>query len=71
LGEVAGISAASAAFVGNDSGPSHLAAATGARGVVLFGPTDPDRWRPLGRVTILHRTSLEGIETAEVLRAVV
>jgi ADP-heptose:LPS heptosyltransferase len=35
------------AYVGNDSGPSHVAGALGLAGVVLFGPTDPARWRPL------------------------
>jgi len=35
------------AFVGNDSGPAHLAAACGVPGVVVFGPSDPERWRPL------------------------
>ena len=35
------------AYLGNDSGMSHLAAAAGARGVALFGPTDPQCWRPL------------------------
>ena len=35
-------------FVGHDSGISHLAAAAGARCVLLFGPTDPDVWAPRG-----------------------
>lgn len=35
-------------YLGNDSGASHLAGAVGARGVVLFGPTQPQQWRPLG-----------------------
>lgn len=35
-------------YVGNDSGVSHLAGVVGARGTVLFGPTDPEVWRPLG-----------------------
>ena len=35
-------------YVGNDSGVSHLAGAMGARGVVIFGPTCPEQWRPLG-----------------------
>jgi hypothetical protein len=35
-------------WVGNDSGMSHLAAALGRGGVVLFGPTRPARWRPRG-----------------------
>jgi ADP-heptose:LPS heptosyltransferase len=36
------------AYVGNDSGVSHLAGLCGAHCVVLFGPTDPRVWRPLG-----------------------
>ena len=35
-------------YLGNDSGVSHLAGAIGACGVVLFGPTLPQKWRPLG-----------------------
>ena len=35
-------------FVGNDSGPGHLAAIMGVPTVSIFGPKDPVRWRPLG-----------------------
>ena len=35
------------AIVGNDSGPFHLAAAQGVKGLVLFGPTDVALWGPL------------------------
>jgi len=43
-------------YVGNDSGVSHLAAAVGARTVVIFGPSDERQWAPLGpRVSILRR----------------
>jgi len=35
-------------FVGHDSGISHIAAAAGAKSVVLFGPTDPAVWAPQG-----------------------
>lgn len=31
-----------------DSGPAHLSAATGTPTIALFGPTDPERWRPWG-----------------------
>ena len=33
-------------FLGHDSGISHLAASTGVRGLVLFGPTNPKVWAP-------------------------
>ncbi len=36
-------------FAGNDSGVSHLAAFLGLPTVAVFGPSDPVRWRPLGR----------------------
>jgi len=36
-------------FVGNDSGPAHLAALMGVPGVVLWGPGDFDRIRPMSK----------------------
>jgi ADP-heptose:LPS heptosyltransferase len=36
------------AFVGNDSGPTHLAAQLGIPTIALFGPTDPRCWSPVG-----------------------
>ena len=44
-------------YLGNDSGISHLAGAIGARGVVLFGPTLPKKWRPLGGNMVVVRNS--------------
>jgi lipopolysaccharide heptosyltransferase II len=35
-------------FIGNDSGPMHLAAAVGARTIGLYGPGDPNRFGPVG-----------------------
>jgi ADP-heptose:LPS heptosyltransferase len=35
-----------------DSGPAHLSAAVGTPTVTLFGPTDPERWRPLGAANV-------------------
>ncbi len=57
-------------FVGNDSGVSHLAAATGAPTLALFGPTDPGLWSPLGqRVRVLRGAEcrIEAIELPQVL----
>jgi heptosyltransferase-3 len=34
------------AFLGHDSGVSHLAACAGTPGLLLFGPTDPAIWKP-------------------------
>ena len=67
LPTVAALAHLAAAFVGNDSGASHLAAAAGCPGIVLFGPSDPARWRPLGDVTVLERKPLEALHVAEVL----
>jgi hypothetical protein len=42
------------AYVGHDSGPTHLAAAVGCPTLALFGPTDPAVWAPVGeRVQVL------------------
>lgn len=38
-------------FVGNDSGVSHLAGFCGLPAIVIFGPSDPIRWQPLGPFT--------------------
>lgn len=59
-----------AAFVGNDSGPGHLAAVLGVPTVSLFGPTDPRRWAPLGpRVTVLRGEPLESLTVDRVAEA--
>ena len=35
-------------FIGNDSGPMHLAAAVGTQTIGLYGPGDPTRFGPMG-----------------------
>jgi lipopolysaccharide heptosyltransferase I len=42
------LAARAALFIGVDSGPTHLAAAAGTPTLALFGPTDPDRFGPVG-----------------------
>ncbi len=44
-------------YLGNDSGVSHVAGAVGARGAVLFGPTSPQQWRPLGGHLLVLRNA--------------
>ncbi|MBI4871613.1 MAG: glycosyltransferase family 9 protein [Candidatus Riflebacteria bacterium] len=41
--------AGAALHVGNDSGPTHLAAALGTPTIAIHGPTDPAVWAPRGR----------------------
>jgi ADP-heptose:LPS heptosyltransferase len=48
LSSVAALLMESRAYVGNDSGVSHLAAALGVPTIAVFGPTDPTVWAPLG-----------------------
>jgi heptosyltransferase-3 len=48
LDELAARLAGCRAYLGNDSGVSHLAGLCGAPTVVLFGPTSPAVWMPLG-----------------------
>ncbi|MCG6973266.1 MAG: glycosyltransferase family 9 protein, partial [Desulfobacterales bacterium] len=36
-------------FIGNDSGVSHLSAFLGLPTVAVFGPSDPEVWKPKGR----------------------
>ena len=69
LAETAALCAGAELVVGNDAGTTHLAAVCGARVLALFGPTDPERWRPLGpRVRVL-RESLDSLAVARVLEA--
>lgn len=46
IGELVALIAAAKLFVGNDSGPAHIAAAVKTPQVVLFGPASSQRWRP-------------------------
>ncbi len=51
------------AYVGNDSGVSHLAGLLGVFSVVIFGPTDPTLWAPVGRM--VHVVRAPGGELAQ------
>jgi ADP-heptose:LPS heptosyltransferase len=58
---------AAAAFVGNDSGPSHLAGIVGVPTLALFGPSDPAVWKPLGpRVAVLRAWPVGDLRVEEV-----
>jgi len=46
LSEIKRLLASAALFVGNDSGPAHMAAAFGVPSIVIFGPSDLAIWGP-------------------------
>ncbi len=55
-------------FVGNDSGPAHMAAAFGVPVVVLFGPSDSAVWAPW-RTESKVFTNLANVSVDEVMAA--
>lgn len=62
--------AGAAAYLGNDAGPTHLAAALGAPTVAVFGPTDPACWAPRGRGPVaVVRGDLDALDPAPVIDA--
>ena len=65
LEEVKSLLAGAAIFIGNDSGPAHIAAAFGRPVVVLWGSSDLDNWRPW-RTENTVLTSPNGVHSIEV-----
>ncbi len=69
---LAGVLAQCAGFVGNDSGPSHLAAAIGAKTVAIFGPTSPIHFAPRGQnVRVISAERLENIAVEPVFDSLI
>ena len=67
---IALIGAKAALIVGNDTGPLHLAAATGASTIVLFSKaSDPVLSAPRGHVTVLQSADLSQLAVATVAQA--
>lgn len=46
LPEIAALAVRAALYIGNDNGVGHLAAAAGAKVLMIFGPSDPRRYAP-------------------------
>lgn len=70
LREVARLMRDASLFLGNDSGPAHLAAAFGLPLVALFGPSDSEIWSPwrtVGKV-IKAEGPISNIPVADVIR---
>jgi ADP-heptose:LPS heptosyltransferase len=64
--------ARAALYLGNDTGPLHLAGATGCPTVGVYGWTSPSEWRPVGRCVRSVRAAdgkLESVEPREVIAA--
>jgi ADP-heptose:LPS heptosyltransferase len=64
--------ARAALYIGNDTGPLHLAGATGCPTVGVYGWTDPAEWRPVGRCVRSARAAdgrLESVEPRDVMDA--
>ena len=60
LDDVLAVLSRAEAFVGNDSGISHLAGGLGTRTVAVFGPTDPAVYRPIGPQVTVFRDQTDG-----------
>jgi Glycosyltransferase family 9 (heptosyltransferase) len=65
LPEVAALLSLARGTVGNDSGPTHLAAAVGCPTVAIFGPTDPVVWAPVGSHVRVVTGRLGGVPWAD------
>jgi ADP-heptose:LPS heptosyltransferase len=72
LSEIKALLAGAALFVGNDSGPAHVAAAFGVPSVVVFGRSDPAIWGPWRTVAkvIQSPAGIGHVKVADVLDAV-
>ncbi len=74
LPEIAAALRGCALYIGNDSGISHMAAAVGTPTIVIFGPSNPHIWRPLGRQVIVlydeSRRDCNSISVEQVLAEV-
>ncbi len=69
--ELTDILCGAAAYVGNDSGVSHLAGAVGVGSVVLFGASRSDHYAPVGQsVTVVGSAAMSRIGVGQVLAAV-
>ncbi|MGD0301173.1 MAG: glycosyltransferase family 9 protein [Bryobacteraceae bacterium] len=72
LEEIKSLLAGASLFIGNDSGPAHMAAACGIPVVALFGSSDPDIWRPWQTESsvLTNPAGIQSIGIPEALRAI-
>jgi len=67
LSDLARLLRAAAVYVGNDSGPTHLAAACGAQTIAVFREEFAAAWAPFGRGTVLSAPSVEEVAVEDVI----
>jgi len=72
LAEVKSLLSGASLFIGNDSGPAHMAAAFRVPVVVFFGPSDPEVWAPwkTRAEVFVSRAGLDRIDAARVWAAI-
>ncbi len=63
LSEVLGLLSCTDVFIGNDSGIAHLAAGLGIKTIVMFGPTKPNNYKPIGSSVITLSDKVESFTT--------
>ncbi len=71
LEDLKSLLAGAALFIGNDSGPAHMAAAFGLPVVVLFGNSDREIWSPwrTESVVLTNPNGIGSIGVSEVVQA--
>jgi ADP-heptose:LPS heptosyltransferase len=71
LKEALKLIASAALFVGNDSGPAHMAAAFGVPVVVIFGESDPAIWGPWRTAgdALSSPEGIAGVQVSQVIDA--
>lgn len=70
LMEIKNLLAGASLFVGNDSGPAHMAAAFGLPVIVLFGSSDPEIWGPWRTQSeVIAAPPIAAIDAARVIEA--
>lgn len=74
LGKVKSLLAGASLFVGNDSGPAHMACALGIPVVVLYGRLEHQviwaPWRPVAARTLVSEKGISEIHVREVIAAI-
>jgi ADP-heptose:LPS heptosyltransferase len=71
LGEIKSLLSGASLFLGNDSGPAHMAAAFGLPVVAIFGASDPAIWHPWRTPSVVIQSSggMQSVTEGQVLGA--